>query len=1036
MTDIRSYFRRGSETSPTQPFEKSEISKKMKGTKRKRATEDIDTELGDKIDPSIHTRKKRKNSSPKESPSNSSTSAAKEQQNIVSSRASSDTQRVKQPEKLVEKGAHLRSQREKLGSFNKNEPTSDTTEESPMERHTPQRIKRKKGKYGSLGKMAEEETSDAKREKEIKTERRPKQEIETRKGKTRKRNKVSEKTAETKKEKDEEEKKEKTSLEMKTEQLTAQPSHLKAKVAIKEEKEERSPPTITIVSNKAQNENANAANLKDDGPQTASQTSEKTAQAASELVEETIEDSPTSIRGHSKISTLATSSATNLQSRQQTQSEATKCSPKKAWNYSWRQYLTRPTPPHKGTKSIPTGQPNCLYGKVFVITGVLDSLEREEAIDLILKYGGEVTKSVAKKTTHALVGLEPGPGKMAQIRARGLPIVDEDGLFEMIRTLPGQVVTQSPTKKRSKSTPKSGSVATSFSSVLLTPSSGSSVLSVDAPSTQLWTEKYRPTSVKEIVGNPGAIKELITWLQNCQRDLALHATTEKKSKREPIAALISGPPGIGKTTAAVLVAKSLGYVPILSNASDERNKASVQDHLQGSLQNRSMLEFWTKTPHKSLLIMDEIDGMSSGDRGGIAELIREMRNAKTPIICICNDRYNPKVRSLANHCKDIRFRRPTVQQILPRMRAILEAENIHLDEGILRRIIESANGDIRQILNVLQLWSVRWQTLSAANVNDQLRATSKNIDLGPWDVVPRLFGPTTESFSDRLDYYFVDTNLVPLMVHEAYLKISDSVSLQKVASAADIISVADTIDRLVYREQKWELQPLHGFLSSVFPGSILQTSLTARLEFPAWFGKNSAQGKYQRLLQELTLHMYRTTWADKLAIRLDYLPVMRVCLTEPLLRDGVNGVDSVIDVMDAYGLNREQREAVIELTELSGSPEGDDESSVQRLIPTQVKTALTRRYNQKKHTTTVLSTTASKKKTKRDSDVAMLAVSNEDEVAALIDEDTEETQQDEQNAAKAALILDGLVTVGGSATKSKPKTKTKPKSKPNIQDKI
>jgi replication factor C subunit 1 len=80
------------------------------------------------------------------------------------------------------------------------------------------------------------------------------------------------------------------------------------------------------------------------------------------------------------------------------------------------------------------------------------------------------------------------------------------------------------------------------------------------------------------------------------------------------------------------VSQSLDFTPILSNASDERNKSNIQDHLQGSLQNHSMYdEFWTNTPHKSVLIMDEIDEMSSGDRGGIAELIREMRHSKVSI---------------------------------------------------------------------------------------------------------------------------------------------------------------------------------------------------------------------------------------------------------------------------------------------------------------------------------------------------------------------------------------------------------------------
>lgn len=61
--------------------------------------------------------------------------------------------------------------------------------------------------------------------------------------------------------------------------------------------------------------------------------------------------------------------------------------------------------------------------------------------------------------------------------------------------------------------------------------------------------------------------------------------------------------------------------------------------------------------------MDEVDGMSSGDRGGNQELIKKIDNTKTPIICICNDRQHQKVRTLANHCYDIEFSKPTAKQI-------------------------------------------------------------------------------------------------------------------------------------------------------------------------------------------------------------------------------------------------------------------------------------------------------------------------------------------------------------------------------------
>jgi hypothetical protein len=68
-------------------------------------------------------------------------------------------------------------------------------------------------------------------------------------------------------------------------------------------------------------------------------------------------------------------------------------------------------------------------------------------------------------------------------------------------------------------------------------------------------------------------------------------------------------------------------------------------------------------------------------------------------------------------------------------------------------------------------------------------------------------------------------------------------------------------------------------------------------------------------------HVHPTTWSDKHVVRLDYVPVLRLCLTEPLLRDGVDGIDRVIDIMDTSSLTREQREVLIELDELSDSTE-------------------------------------------------------------------------------------------------------------------
>ena len=130
------------------------------------------------------------------------------------------------------------------------------------------------------------------------------------------------------------------------------------------------------------------------------------------------------------------------------------------------------------------------------------------------------------------------------------------------------------------------------------------------------------------------------------------------------AALLSGPPGIGKSTTAALVAKMEGYEVFELNASDARSKKTISKALQDVVGSQ-VLSFGgasssarASRPKKRLIVMDEVDGMSSADRGGM-RLIKLIKASKTPIVCICNERMKSNVRTLANHCYDLRFQRPT-----------------------------------------------------------------------------------------------------------------------------------------------------------------------------------------------------------------------------------------------------------------------------------------------------------------------------------------------------------------------------------------
>ena len=699
---------------------------------------------------------------------------------------------------------------------------------------------------------------------------------------------------------------------------------------------------------------------------------------------------------------------------------------------------------------LPIAQPNCLTGLTIVFTGQMPSLDRNTAELTAQQYGAKVTKSISKKTSLVVIGSDAGPSKVKKIKEFKIKAIDEAGFLQLLSSMPadggsGEAALKAKEKReqeerkiveeaekaereeraeeerrRKREQAAAAKQSTSKGPSQKLPPASQEVAAKD----RLWTDKHAPKDFNQLCGNKGQVQKLRNWLERWFENKAKNFPGGMDSPDSYRAALISGPPGIGKTTAAHMVANSLGFDVLEKNASDVRSKSLLNANIKSGLNNTSVIGFFkhrddkeqTGNGRKICLIMDEVDGMSSGDHGGAGALSQFCRITNMPMILICNDKSLPKMRTFDRVTYDLPFRRPTENEVKSRLMTIALREGIKLDPNIIGQLVQATSNDIRQMINLLSTVSKTQKLIGANNVKEIQASWKKQIILKPFDIAGRLLssglwsGPN-QNLNEKLDLYFNDIDFAPLMIQENYLNTRSRLGgspIQHVAQAADDISLSDSINSLIRSsEQQWSLLPFHGLMSTVKPSFEVAGQVTGRLNFSAWLGQNSKQMKYQRMLQELQYHTRVKTSTTKQELRLDYLNPLWVKLNIPIKQQGVAGIDQTIETMDAYYLTKEDYDNI---SDMLNQPINLDTKS---------KTAFTRKYNNAIHPTVIYKTGNSFGAGGRKA--APAKVDYED----VVDDDMEDVEDDAEgedsdkiDTKKDKLIKQVPVGKGGTAKRS------------------
>ncbi|KXJ95390.1 P-loop containing nucleoside triphosphate hydrolase protein [Microdochium bolleyi] len=261
----------------------------------------------------------------------------------------------------------------------------------------------------------------------------------------------------------------------------------------------------------------------------------------------------------------------------------------------------------------------------------------------------------------------------------------------------------------------------------------------------LWTEKYRARTFVDLVGDDYTNRNVLRWLKRWDPLVFPRASRPKPSARKPAQGqeeeekphrkilMLTGPPGLGKTTLAHVCARQAGYEVLEINASDDRSKDVVNNQVRTVLGTETVKNV-QHTRHKSgdqpkiarpvCVVIDEVDGVVSGaggsGEGGFIKALMDLittgeknasgqgtaqttskRKKKTddfrqmrPLILICNDIYHPSLRPLrqSNLAEIVYTGKPTIDAVVTRLKGVFEKEGIPCDKDAARKVCEAAWG--------------------------------------------------------------------------------------------------------------------------------------------------------------------------------------------------------------------------------------------------------------------------------------------------------------------------------------------------------
>ena len=288
---------------------------------------------------------------------------------------------------------------------------------------------------------------------------------------------------------------------------------------------------------------------------------------------------------------------------------------------------------------------------------------------------------------------------------------------------------------------------------------------------------------------------------------------------------VYGSPGSGKTYFVRNTLKKLDYDVISYDAGDIRNKSIIEMITKHNMSDKNILSLFYKKVKKIAIIMDEIDGMNSGDKGGINALIKLIRPKKTkkqkkenttmiPIICIGNYHIDKKIKELMKVCHIIELKVPTPIQ----MTNILQLLMPKLDQELWKNLVSFFQGDLRKLKSTYHIYKEQQDILKNKIIQNIFHPMVLNKDTK--QITHKLLNNLFSINQHSMVMNETDRTSVALLFHENIIDVlkhfPKEIGINFYIQILKNICFSDYIDRITFQKQIWVFNEMSSLIKTFY----------------------------------------------------------------------------------------------------------------------------------------------------------------------------------------------------------------------------